>query len=404
MATTNPQTKEERLALIRENLAEVLNAEIIEKILDEGRNPKIYWGTATTAPPHCGYFVPAIKIAQLLAAGCEMTILLADIHAFLDNLKAPIEMVEQRAQYYRFMITAILEAVGISTDKLKFVLGSSYQKTSEYVMDVYRMCSVVSEHDARRAGSETVKQSANPPLSGLLYPVLQILDEQYLDVDAQFGGMSECMDQRKLFIAAKEWLPKLGYRERAHLMNPLVPGLQGAKMSSSDPNSKIDLLDTEDAIRKKINKAECFPKIVEGNGVLAFIEYVLLPAAALKGKKEFTVPRREDTPLVYTSIEQMHEDYKIDKLIPQDLKPAVAQALVDLTAPIRAAFENSQEWKDITLKAYPPPEKKVKKVKDKGTRHPVRPKPADGQQADAAATPAETKKADGAPAAAEPSA
>ena len=145
-------------------------------------------GTATTAPPHCGYFVPAIKIAQLLAAGCEMTILLADIHAFLDNLKAPIEMVEQRAQYYRFMITAILEAVGISTDKLRFVLGSSYQKTPDYVMDVYRMAAVVSEHDARRAGSETVKQSANPPLSGLLYPVLQILDEQYLDVDAQFGG------------------------------------------------------------------------------------------------------------------------------------------------------------------------------------------------------------------------
>jgi tyrosyl-tRNA synthetase len=34
----------ERLALIRENLAEILNPEIIEKILAEGRHPKIYWG------------------------------------------------------------------------------------------------------------------------------------------------------------------------------------------------------------------------------------------------------------------------------------------------------------------------------------------------------------------------
>lgn len=34
----------EKLALIRENLAEILNPEIIEKILDEGRHPKIYWG------------------------------------------------------------------------------------------------------------------------------------------------------------------------------------------------------------------------------------------------------------------------------------------------------------------------------------------------------------------------
>ena len=33
------------------------------------------------------------------------------------------------------------------------------------------------------------------------------------------------LDQRKLFIAGKEWLPRLEYRQRAHLMNPMVPGL-----------------------------------------------------------------------------------------------------------------------------------------------------------------------------------
>lgn len=147
-------------------------------------------GTATTGRPHCGYFVPAIKIAQLLAAGCDVTVLLADIHGFLDNLKAPIELVQHRAEFYRRTITGILQAVGVPTDKLKFVLGSSYQKSPEYVMDVYKLCSLVSEHDAKKAGAEVVKQTDNAPLSGLLYPILQVLDEQYLDVDAQFGG--EC--------------------------------------------------------------------------------------------------------------------------------------------------------------------------------------------------------------------
>ncbi len=37
-------TRDERLALIRVNLAEFLNPEIIEKVLDEGRDPRIYWG------------------------------------------------------------------------------------------------------------------------------------------------------------------------------------------------------------------------------------------------------------------------------------------------------------------------------------------------------------------------
>jgi len=34
----------ERLALISENLAEVLNPELIESVLAEGRNPRVYWG------------------------------------------------------------------------------------------------------------------------------------------------------------------------------------------------------------------------------------------------------------------------------------------------------------------------------------------------------------------------
>lgn len=306
-----PTTPDERLALINENLAELLNPEIIKKILDEGGNPKIYWGTATTGRPHTGYLVPAIKIAQLLAAGCEVTVLLADIHGFLDNLKAPLELVESRAVFYKFVITALLKAVGVSVDKLRFVLGSSYQKSPDYIMDVYKMSSLISEHHAKRAGAEIVKQSDDAPLSGLLYPVLQVLDEQYLDVDAQLGGM----DQRKLFVAATEWLPKIGYRQRAHLVNPMVAGLQGAKMSSSDENSKIDLLDSADQVLKKVKKAFAAPKEVDGNGVLALIEYVLLPASELRtGERKFVVERERDglEPLVYTDIKQIHEDYKND--------------------------------------------------------------------------------------------
>jgi tyrosyl-tRNA synthetase len=145
----------------------------------------------------------------LLAAGCDVIVLLADIHGFLDNLKAPLELVENRAKYYRNVITAILKSVGVSTEKLEIVLGSSYQKSPDYVMDVYRLSSLISEHDAKKAGAEVVKQTSNAPLSGLLYPVLQVLDEEHLKVDCQLGGV----DQRKLFVAATEWLPKLGYRK-----------------------------------------------------------------------------------------------------------------------------------------------------------------------------------------------
>lgn len=35
-----------RFELISDNLAELLNPEIIESILAEGRNPRIYWGVS----------------------------------------------------------------------------------------------------------------------------------------------------------------------------------------------------------------------------------------------------------------------------------------------------------------------------------------------------------------------
>lgn len=43
-------TKEEQLALINVNLAEILNPEIIEKVIDEGRAPRIYWGNYDSTP------------------------------------------------------------------------------------------------------------------------------------------------------------------------------------------------------------------------------------------------------------------------------------------------------------------------------------------------------------------
>ena len=77
------------------------------------------------------------------------------------------------------------------------------------MLDVYKLSSCITENEAKRAGAEVVKQTSSPPISGLLYPILQVvsmpnsfvanprsnmlimhfqLDEQYLGVDAQFGG------------------------------------------------------------------------------------------------------------------------------------------------------------------------------------------------------------------------
>lgn len=57
----------------------------------------------------------------------QVTILFADLHAYLDNMKAPWELLELRTSYYENVIKAMLESIGVPLEKLKFVKGTDYQ-------------------------------------------------------------------------------------------------------------------------------------------------------------------------------------------------------------------------------------------------------------------------------------
>jgi len=374
MAATD-LTPEQKLVLIKSNLHEVLHPELLEDIVLKQQRPvSLYWGTAITGRPHCAYFVPMIKIAEFLRAGCQVTILMADIHGFLDNTKAPIEQIQLRALHYKRVVQSLLKAVGVSLERLKFVNGSDYELSAPYTMDLYRLLTLVTEHDAKKAGSEVVKQIENPTLAGSIYPLMQALDEEYLKVDAQFGGV----DQRKIFTLAQEILPKIGYKERIHLMNPMVPGLQaGGKMSASDPNSKIDVLDDATSVTNKIKKAYAQTGVAEGNGLIAFIEYVLLPISSLQssdGKASIKFHPREGDAQLYSDVQEIRKAYEADTITPQMLKAGVSDALNAVLAPIQAEFGADKQWQEALEAGYPTAQsdkkKKDKKPKDKGSRYP----------------------------------
>ena len=57
-------------------------------------------------------------------------------------------------------------------------------------------------------------------------------------------------------------------------------------------------------------------------------------------------------------------------MTPQDLKLGVTEALNALLEPIRQEFASNPKFQEAFELAYPKPGKKVKKVKDKGPKHP----------------------------------
>lgn len=344
-------TPEQKRELITRNLQETLGDEKMNTILKE-RDLKIYWGTATTGKPHVAYFVPMSKIADFLKAGCEVTILFADLHAYLDNMKAPWSLLQLRTQYYEAVIKAMLSSIGVPLDKLKFVKGTDYQLSKEYTLDVYKLTSVVTQHDARKAGAEVVKQIEYPLLSGLLYPGLQALDEEYLKVDAQFGGV----DQRKIFTFSEKYLPQLGYEKRIHFMNPMVPGLAGGKMSSSEEDSKIDLLDSPANVKKKLKKAFCEPGNITDNGLLSFVKHVLF--SLFKEGEGFEINRAPENggDVTFNNFADLEKYFAENNLHPGDLKASVEKYINKLLEPIRKAFE-TPELQKLSAAAYPPPAK-----------------------------------------------
>ena len=135
-------------------------------------------------------------------------------------------------------------------------------------------------------------------------------------------------------------------------------------MSASDPNSKIDLLDPPEDVQKKLKKAFCEIGKTEGNGVISFIEYVLLPVSRLAGDGTFNIDRKGEK-VAYTTIDDIKKDYEADTIGPKELKEATITALNALLAPIRKMHDEDKEWLDIEAKAYPAEKAVTKKKKEK---------------------------------------
>jgi len=173
------------------------------------------------------------------------------------------------------------------------------------------------------------------------------LDEQYLGADIQYAGA----DQRKIFGFARESHPKLGYKKRIEIMTPMLPGIMGGKMSASDVSSKIDLLDSPETISDKINKAYCPEGVLEDNGIMIFMKYVIMVLKSDRGDK-FMVERSEKFGgnIEYSNYEELEKDFVAKSLHPADLKKALAAELSNLLEPVRKAFQNKE---NMVKEAYP---------------------------------------------------
>jgi tyrosyl-tRNA synthetase len=303
----------------RGTLEVVTEEELIDKIKKD--KPIAYIGYEPSGSVHLGHAITVKKMIDLQNAGFKVKILLADFHAYL-NGKGSLEEIEEISNYN----TKCFKALGLSEDT-EFILGSTFQTQEDYTYKIYELALSTTLTRAKRSMAQITRDSKDHKVAEVIYPLMQVLDMIFLDVDVALGGM----EQRKIHMLARESLPRMGYEAPVCLHTPLLHGTDGSDKMSSSKENYIAIDDEPDVIKKKLQKSFCPQGQVEGNPIIEIAEHFIFTE-----DKTLLIERPEkfggNLELNY---KDLLEIYAKNELHPLDLKNSVIKRLIEVLEPVR---------------------------------------------------------------------
>ncbi|GBE20279.1 MAG TPA: tyrosine--tRNA ligase [Candidatus Pacearchaeota archaeon] len=315
---------DEKIKLIKRNTQEIIGEEELKEILKEKKNVVVYHGFEPSGEGlHIGTMIGVNKHIDFQKAGLKLKLLCADLHSFL-NEKGSLAKVEHIAELYKEGFAAL----GVDMKKADYILGSEFQLGHEYFLDVLKLSLKVRGLRAKRAMAVIAREEKDPHVAQMLYPLMQTIDAKHLKVDIAFGDMP----QRKIHMLMRENLPDLDYKAPIIIHHGDMVGLNGGKMSSSIPNSRIMIDEEPESIRKKINKSFCPEKEIKNNPILQICQFIIFPR---KGKLKVKRDRKYGEDLEFNDYGGLEKKYESGKLHPFDLKNAVAESLIKVLEPVR---------------------------------------------------------------------
>lgn len=308
--------------LIKRNSEEVVTEDELFALLGENKSPAAYCGYEVSGPVHIGTLVAISKQLDFQEAGLTVKVLLADVHTFL-NRKGSEDWINEMVEYWKNSFAAL------GLKRAEFIRGTEFEFERGYIRDVLSLGLLTTLKRASRSMQEIARDLEHARVSQMIYPLMQIADIKYLEVDIAHGGM----EQRKIHMLAREVLPEIGYKKPVCIHTPLLCSLQGPgqKMSSSKPETIIAVDESPEKIKEKISKAYCPPE-TEGNPILQICNYLIFPRT---GRLEIKRKEKFGGDVEFNTYPELERDYMGKKLHPMDLKNAVSDALIELLKPVR---------------------------------------------------------------------
>ncbi|WP_440007187.1 tyrosine--tRNA ligase [Halomicrococcus sp. SG-WS-1] len=313
--------------LIARNAEELVTEEEVRELAESPEGRRAYVGYEPSGVLHIGHMLAANKLIDLQETGFEVVVLLADVHAYLND-KGTFEEIRETAERMKEQFLAY----GLDEDRTEFVLGSDYQLDDDYALDLHELELETTLNRAQRAMAE-IQSGETAKVSHVVYPLMQALDIEYLDLDLAIGGL----DQRKVHMLMREELPSLGYDARPCIHTPIIADLTtGEGKMSSSAGVTISMEDGTEEIEEKVESAFCPPtRDPEGdkeNPVLEIFQYHVFPRF-----ETVVVERPEEYGgnLEYDDYESLADDLESGELHPADAKGALATYLDELIEPGR---------------------------------------------------------------------
>ena len=344
---------EERLNLIKQvgEGGEIIGEEELKEMLESKKQLVAYDGFEPSGLAHIPFgLLRAENIKLMLKAGIKFKLYLADYFAFINNkLGGDLKRIKRAGEYF----IEVWKACGVDTSKVEIIWASEKMDNLKY-WD--RVLNVAKETTLNRSIRATTimgrKEGELQSTAQLFYPSMQVSDIFELDVDiCQLG-----LDQRRANVLGREIADKRKWKKPVVVSHHMILGLQGvqqgsskeevlmaSKMSKSKPETCIYMHDAQKDVERKINKAYCPEKIIEGNPLFDYLKYLIFKRYS---KIKISRPEKFGGNLEVNYLE-LEEIYKEGKLHPLDLKKAVAFYLNEMIEPVRQYFEKNKKAKAL---------------------------------------------------------
>lgn len=232
------------LELLTRGIEEVIGQEELASWLSSNRPLRIKLGVDPTSPNiHIGRSIPLLKLRDFQQLGHKIVLIIGDFTGTIGDTSdktAERPMLDQAAvetnmQNYIQQVSKILDIT-----KCEIHYNSEWFKDMGY-QEICRQADLFSVNDfnARDNIARRLNAGKRVSLREMLYPLMQGYDSVAVHADVELGGI----DQRFNILAGRTMQKHYGQRPQAIVLNPLIEGLDGRKMSSSWGNT-INLLDS----------------------------------------------------------------------------------------------------------------------------------------------------------------